>query len=295
MATARLGSRSDSSLGSRSDSSSSARSGPMKKRQKTTSDEDKKYIGYSNSQQRWIIIEPRHVRPDTYEFLNSGATSWVYVKRDGSKVVKIIRGSSFIPDEQFIAKAKKEVKYQKAAAEVGLAPQIYHHGFIKKENSFYDKNEPYYYIEMDNLSEATGWNPIFASQAPELFCKFIRDLVVKVGIINVEDPQLHFFYNGSELRMIDFDRCIECASVTGASATGASVTGASVTGASETEICIAAMAKALGINCSAKTGGKKSVKRKYTNKSKYNKKSKFKKTHIKKRKSRKYTSKKKKL
>jgi hypothetical protein len=262
------------SLGSMSDSSSSARSGPMKKRQKTTSDEDKKYIGYSNSQQRWIIIKPQHVRPDTYEFLNSGATSWVYVKRDGSKVVKIIRGSSFIPDEQFIAKAKKEVQYQKAAAKVGLAPNIYHHGFIRKENSFYDTNEPYYYIEMDNLSEATGWNPIFASQAPELFCKFIRDLVEKVGIINVEDPQLHFFSNGSELRMIDFDRCIECASVTDASV-------------SETEICITAMAKALGINCSAKTGGKK-----YVRKTKINKKSKNKKT-IKKRKSRKYTSKKK--
>ena len=109
---------------------------------------DKKYIGYSNSKKKWIIIEPQHVRADTYEFLNSGATSWVYVRKDNSKVVKIIRGSRFIPDHTFIAKAEKEIEYQKAAAKAGLAPKIYHHGFIEKKDSFYDTKEPYYYIEM---------------------------------------------------------------------------------------------------------------------------------------------------
>ena len=227
---------------------------------------DIKYIGYSNSKKKWILIEPQHVRADTYEFLNSGATSWVYVRKDNSKVVKIIRGSRFIPDDTFIAKAEKEIEYQKAAAKAGLAPKIYHHGFIEKKDSFYDTKEPYYYIEMDNLSEATGWKPIFAVQAPQLFCKFIRDLVVKVGIINIEDPQLHFFSNGSELRMIDYDRC------TDATGTGTGTAG------TDKEIGIAKMAKALGITCPLpKTGGKKT---------------KLKKT-IKKRKSRKYTIKKK--
>ena len=247
---------------------------------------DIKYIGYSNSKKKWILIEPQHVRADTYEFLNSGATSWVYVRKDNSKVVKIIRGSKFIPEHTFIAKAEREIEYQKAAAKAGLAPKIYHHCFIEKKDSFYDTKEPYYYIEMDNLSEATGWKPIFAVQAPQLFCKFIRDLVVKVGIINIEDPQLHFFSNGSELRMIDYDRC------TDATGTGTAGTGTGTAG-TDKEIGIAKMAKALGITCPLpKTGGKKTKLKKTKLKKTKLKKTKLKKT-IKKRKSRKYTIKKK--
>jgi hypothetical protein len=71
-------------------------------------------------------------------------------------------------------------------------------------------------------------------------------LVDKVGIINIVDPQTHFYYNEKEnkLLMIDYDRCVDC---------------------SDKPQCKLDMAKALGITCSS--GGmkkSKSIKRKTT-------------------------------
>jgi hypothetical protein len=176
-------------------------------------EEPLKYIGYSMAKKKWIIIKPANRRSDTYEFLNSGATSLVYFNKASNRVVKIIRGSEYDTNE-FIQKCEKEVAYQSRAAYFGLAPKIFHSGFINKNDSFLypDDKIPYYYILMENLSEDNGWEQAYATENPELFCSFINDLVDKAGIINIEDPDAHFFYNESEdrLLMIDYDRCVEC-------------------------------------------------------------------------------------
>jgi hypothetical protein len=176
-------------------------------------EEPLKYIGYSMAKKKWIIIKPANRRSDTYEFLNSGATSLVYFNKASNRVVKIIRGSEYESSE-FIQKCEKEVAYQSRAAYFGLAPKIFHSGFINKNDSFLypDDKIPYYYILMENLSEDNGWEQAYATENPELFCSFINDLVDKAGIINIEDPDAHFFYNEREdrLLMIDYDRCVEC-------------------------------------------------------------------------------------
>jgi hypothetical protein len=176
-------------------------------------EEPLKYIGYSMAKKKWIIIKPANRRSDTYEFLNSGATSLVYFNKASNRVVKIIRGSEYDTNE-FIQKCEKEVAYQSRAAYFGLAPKIFHSGFINKNDSFLypDDKIPYYYILMENLSEDNGWEQAYANENPELFCSFINDLVDKAGIINIEDPDAHFFYNEREdrLLMIDYDRCVEC-------------------------------------------------------------------------------------
>jgi hypothetical protein len=176
-------------------------------------EEPLKYIGYSMAKKKWFIVKPQNKRSDTYEFLNSGATSLVYFNKASNRVVKIIRGSEYESTE-FIQKCEKEVAYQSRAAYFGLAPKIFHYGFINKNDSFLypDDKIPYYYILMENLSEDNGWEQAYANENPELFCSFINALVDKAGIINIEDPDAHFFYNEREdrLLMIDYDRCVEC-------------------------------------------------------------------------------------
>lgn len=213
-------------------------------------EEPLKYIGYSMAKKKWIIIKPANRRSDTYEFLNSGATSLVYFNKASNRVVKIIRGSEYESNE-FIQKCEKEVAYQSRAAYFGLAPKIFHSGFINKNDSFLypDDKIPYYYILMENLSEDNGWEQAYATENPELFCSFINDLVDKAGIINIEDPDAHFFYNEREdrLLMIDYDRCVECVNP---------------------YQCKIEMAQALGLPCFS--GGikrrKRTIKRRNTNK-----------------------------
>ena len=206
-------------------------------------EEPLKYIGYSMAKKKWFIVKPANIRSDTYEFLNSGATSLVYYNKASNRVVKIIRGSEYTSNDNLIKKSQKEVAYQSRAADFGLAPKVFHHGFIETNDSFLypDVKIPYYYILMESLSEDNGWEQVYATQNPQLFCKFINDLVDKVGIINTEDPHAHFFYNKRQdkLLMIDYDRCIVC---------------------SDKNQCKIDMANALGITCLS--GGIK--KKKYT-------------------------------
>ena len=190
------------------------------------------YIGYSMAKEKWFSVKPANKRPDTYEFLNSGATSLVYYNKASNRVVKLIRGSEYTSNDTLIKKCEKEVSYQSRAADFGLAPKVFHHGFIEKKDSFlypHDKIS-YYYIVMEYLAEDDGWNQMHAENNPELFCKFINDLVDKVGIINTEDPHAHFFYNKTtqKLLMIDYERCIDCA---------------------DKKQCKLDMANALGITC----------------------------------------------
>ena len=191
-----------------------------------------KYIGYSMAKKKWFVVKPANKRSDTYEFLNSGATSLVYYNKASNRVVKIIRGSEYTSNDSLIIKSQKEVAYQSKAADFGLAPKVFHHGFIEKNDSFLypDVKIPYYYILMESLSEDNGWEQVYATENPELFCKFINDLVDKVGIINTEDPHAHFFYNKRQdkLLMIDYDRCVDC---------------------SDKKQCKIDMAKSLGISC----------------------------------------------
>ena len=216
-------------------------------------EEPLKYIGYSMAKKKWFIVKPANIRSDTYEFLNSGATSLVYFNKASNRVVKIIRGSEYSSNDGLIQKCKKEVAYQSRAADFGLAPKVFHHGFIEKNDSFLypDDKIPYYYILMESLSENNGWEQVYASDKPELFCKFINDLVDKVGIINIEDPHAHFFYNERQdkLLMIDYDRCVDC---------------------SDKNQCKIDMANALGITCLSggikkrKTTKRNTTKRKTT-------------------------------
>lgn len=178
------------------------------------SDTDLRYIGYSMAKKKWFIVKPANKRSDTYEFLNAGAVSIVYFNKASNRVVKIIRGSKYSSNDTFIQNCEKEVAYQSRAADFGLAPKVFHHGFIEKNDSFLypDDKIPYYYIVMEYLSEDNGWEHFHPDDNQLLSCKFINDLVDKVGIINIEDPVLHFYYNKFQNRlvMIDYDRCVDC-------------------------------------------------------------------------------------
>jgi hypothetical protein len=197
-------------------------------------EEKLRYIGYSMAKKKWLLISPTAIREDTFEFINSGATAFVYANKSSNRIVKIIRGSAYKTEKDFINECLKEITYQQNAAKYGLAPRVYHHGFVDKTNSpFYDYELPYYYVIMDYLSEDSGWNQIFADNDPPLFCEYINNLVDKVGLINIKDPYAHFFTNGKKLMMIDYGNCIECAGT-----------------ASTKKECKESMAKTLGIQCS---------------------------------------------
>lgn len=198
-----------------------------------------KYIGYSMRKNKWVSIKPKDIRSDTYEFFNSGATAFTYVNPTSNKLVKIIHGPRYKPDDDydaFIKKCEKEIEYQQRAAINGLGPRIYHgqYGFIEEKNSFY--STPYFYIVMEYLSEENGWKHIFAGNIRYdiIFCDYIEDFVSKTGLINVKDPQAHFYYNYREnkLYMIDYGNCEECKNFS----------------VSKSE-CIELMSSALGVNC----------------------------------------------
>ena len=203
-------------------------------------EETLKYIGYSMTNKKWFIVKPENKRSDTYEFLNAGATALVYYNQASNRVVKIIRGSEYKSNDTFIQESQKEALFQEKAAKFGLAPKVFHHGFIEKKDSFLypDDKIPYYYILMEYLSQDNGWKQVYAIDKPELFCKFISDLVDKVGIINTQDPHAHFFYNKRQdkLLMIDYDRCVDCC-----------------VNCSDKKQCKIDMANALGISCLSKS------------------------------------------
>jgi hypothetical protein len=215
-------------------------------------DEPLKYIGYSMSKKQWIIIQKKNKRDDTYEFLNAGATAFTYVNPASNKLVKIIHGPQYDPEDNyagFIKECEKEIEYQQRAAENGLGPRIYagQYGFVPKEHSFYSKNEsPYFYIIMEYLSEKNGWSPIFIGDKPDsIFCNYLQKLVSKTGLINVKDPHAHFYYNNKKekLYMIDYGNYEEC-------------------GDRSVSKCVELMSSALGIHCgsSKQTKSTKSTK-----------------------------------
>jgi len=204
-------------------------------------DEPLKYIGYSMHKKQWIIIPKHKKRDDTYEFFNAGATAFTYVNPSTNKLVKIIHGPRHTPADNyagFIKECEKEVEFQNKAAKNGLAPRIYvnQYGFVTKEHSFYSKDEmPYFYIIMEYLSEDNGWEHVFIGDKPDsIFCDYIEKIVSKTGLINVKDPQAHFYYNSEKdkdkLYMIDYGNCEEC-------------------GERSSSECIVLMSSALGVNC----------------------------------------------
>ena len=91
---------------------------------------------------------------------------------------------------------------------------------------------------MEYLSEKNGWEHIFAGNIryDSIFCDYIEDFVSKTGLINVKDPQAHFYYNDKKdkhkLYMIDYGNCEECKNFS----------------VSKSE-CIELMNSALGVNC----------------------------------------------
>ena len=167
-----------------------------------TDDNQLKYIGYSMRKQQWVIIPKHKKRDDTYEFFNAGSTAFTYVNPSSNKLVKIIHGPHYEPDDNyvdFIKECKNEIEYQNKAAKNGLAPRIYVNqcGFVPKEQSYYSKGEsPYFYIVMEYLSETRGWEHTFIGDKPDsIFCNYIENFVSKTGLINVKDPKAHFYYN----------------------------------------------------------------------------------------------------
>jgi len=175
-----------------------------------------KYIGYSMRKKQWIKIPDNKIRNDTYVFLGGGATSYTYINSSNNKLVKIIIGSQYKTDEEFITECEKEIDFQMRAANEDLAPTIYFHGFIKNEKSIFSDDKtvivPYYYIVMDYLSEKTGWEYVFPDDMPEYSYNYIYNLIKKTGLINVKDPDTHFYFNHKlkKLYMIDYGNCEEC-------------------------------------------------------------------------------------
>jgi len=176
-----------------------------------------KYIGYSMRKKQWIKIPDNKIRDDTYEFLGGGATAYTYINHSSNKLVKIIIGSQYKTDEEFITECEKEVEFQNRAANEDLAPTIYFHGLIEQEKSIFrdrDNNSivPYYYIVMEYLSENKGWKYVFPDDIPEHSSKYIYNLVKKTGLINIKDPDMHFYFNHKlqKLFMIDYGNCEEC-------------------------------------------------------------------------------------
>jgi hypothetical protein len=186
---------------------------------KRSNDEPLKYIGYSMRTKQWYIVNKNKKQDDTYEFFNAGARAFTYINRRSNKLVKIIHGPHYVPEDNyagFINNCEKEIEYQQRAAENGLGPRVYEgqYGFVPKEDSFYSKNEfPYFYIVMEYLSEKNGWNLIHIGDKPDsLFCEYIEKLVSKTGLINIEDPRTHLYYNDKKekLYMIDYGNYEEC-------------------------------------------------------------------------------------
>lgn len=175
-----------------------------------------KYIGYSMRKKQWIKIDDSKIRVDTYEFLGGGATAYTYINHLSNKLVKIIIGSQYKTDEEFITECKKEIDFQMRAANEDLAPTIYFHGLIEQSISiFRDRDNsivPYYYIVMEYLSEKKGWKYVFPDDIPEHSLKYIYNLVKKTGLINIKDPDMHFYFNHKlqKLFMIDYGNCEEC-------------------------------------------------------------------------------------
>ena len=201
------------------------------------------YIKFSG--EKWIKIG--NPEADGYEGIGYGATAVTYANANANadRLVKIIRGPAEPEEyENFINNTKKEIKYQSRAASKGLAPRIYKSDFVDNKNNdspFF--NLPYYYIEMDYLSEEKGWRPIFADDHPILACKFINDLVNKCSLVNTEDPQAHFYYNEkiNKINMIDYGRVVKCNA--------------------DKNKCIKKMNTALGLKCSNNTKSLYSQKR----------------------------------
>jgi len=134
----------------------------------------------------------------------------------GSRSNQILIGSQSKTDEEFITECKKEIDFQMRAANEDLAPTIYFHGMIEQSSSiFRDRDNsivPYYYIVMDYLSEKKGWKYVFPDDIPEHSLKYIYNLVKKTGLINIKDPDMHFYFNHKlqKLYMIDYGNCEEC-------------------------------------------------------------------------------------
>ena len=90
--------------------------------------EPSKYIGYSMRKKQWVSIKPKDKRIDTYEFFDSGATAFTYVNPSSNKLVKIIHGPRYEPDDdyaEFITECEIEIEYQYRASINGLGPHIY--------------------------------------------------------------------------------------------------------------------------------------------------------------------------
>jgi len=165
---------------------------------------------------QWIKIDDSKIRGDTYEFLGGGATAYTYVNNLSNKLVKIIIGSQYKTDEEFIKECEKEVEFQNRAANEDLAPTIYFHGLIEQKKSIFRDYDnvivPYYYIVMEYLSENKGWEHVFPDDMPEDSCNFIYNLIKKTGLINIKDPDTHFYFNSKfqKMYMIDYGNCEEC-------------------------------------------------------------------------------------
>ena len=68
---------------------------------------------------------------------------------------------------------------------------------------------------MEYLSKKKGWERTFIGDKPDsIFCNYIEKFVSKTGLINIKDPQAHFYYNDKKdkdnLYMIDYGNCEEC-------------------------------------------------------------------------------------
>lgn len=175
------------------------------------------------AQEGWVTSISTIRSKYVYEFVNSGVYSWVYANSE-KKLVKIIRYKQDANEmaqanemahanemAQFIEKRNREAFFQYKAAQFGLAPKVYTHGFIpgKKGNPFIDFG--YYYIIMDDLLPIE-WGRVFADDIPHDAREFIEELVTNAHLYNDVDPLHHLFRHNKtgQLNIIDFRHFNEC-------------------------------------------------------------------------------------
>jgi hypothetical protein len=192
----------------------------------------------------------------TYRFLDSGAYGKAYVDEIKNRVLKIIE----ITENSTKEKSMDELEKQYRASNLDLAPTIYNYGSSIEKSIQTDFTFPFFYIEMEYLSEQNGWvhtNQLNNDITPNM-CAFVNEFIANTQMYNREDPWAHFYYNTitGQIKMIDYGKVEYCP-------------------ARQQETCKSEMLNQLGIDnaCSLIQGGRrkrKSLKKRST-KSKKNK------------------------
>ena len=150
-----------------------------------------------------------------FVFIGSGVYGVVYGNEQIMRVIKIMTVNNV--GNFTTEKYDDEVDKQKKASTFDLAPRIYNSGITN--SVLLNNGDDFYYIEMDYLSERSGWEYVHSQDRViinDLFCKFINTLIDRAGLCNKHDPEGHFYYNKGlkKIYMIDYGNVDYCDEIT---------------------------------------------------------------------------------